>query len=150
MFHNPGISHILLFFKVTCMREILAEAWPSETLGLGGIFRIISGKVNHHPVLKSTLTTGKVPRNARLLPLSYQHWRRGQPVAEGNLKIQLFSFKLGFSLSVSLKLWCSVLRDGRPSQCALRLCLKVAKSILQKGMFEKLKNSLKWKFSLYL
>ena len=29
------------------MREILAEAWPSETLGLGGIFRIVSGKVNY-------------------------------------------------------------------------------------------------------
>ena len=39
-----SVSHILLF-KVTCMREILAEAWPSESLGLGGIFRIVSGKV---------------------------------------------------------------------------------------------------------
>ena len=37
----------MLLFKVTCMREILAEAWPSETLGLGGIFRIVSGKVNY-------------------------------------------------------------------------------------------------------
>jgi len=33
---------------VTCMREILAEAWPSETLGLGGIFRIVSGKAKFH------------------------------------------------------------------------------------------------------
>ena len=37
--------------KVTCMREILAEAWPSETLGLGGIFRIVSGKVEFCKIL---------------------------------------------------------------------------------------------------
>merc|ERR1712112_676711 len=33
---------------VTCMREILAEAWPSETLGLGGIFRIVNGKAKFY------------------------------------------------------------------------------------------------------
>merc|ERR1712210_321900 len=42
---------------------------------------------------------GKVPCYARLLPLPHQLRRRGQPVAE-------------------------VLRDGRPPQCALCLCLK--------------------------
>ena len=40
--------------KVTCMREILAEAWPSETLGLGGIFRIVKGKVDCCRMLVNT------------------------------------------------------------------------------------------------
>ena len=73
--------------KVTCMREILAEAWPSETLGLGGIFRIVSGKVDfckqifshffksssdvHDLQVKMCFSlTGQVPRYARLLSLS--------------------------------------------------------------------------------
>ena len=97
------------------MREILAEAWPSETLGLGGIFRIVSGKVNYLVMLLKTLQitidicidrqtsmscspkycispltfvlTGKVPRYARLLSLPNQHRCRGQPMAEGNFKL---------------------------------------------------------------
>ena len=49
------------------------------------------------------------------------------------------SLKLSFAslktvICLSLKPWFAVLRDGRPPQCALRLCLKVVKSIFKKGM----------------
>lgn len=33
---------------VTCMREVLAEAWPGLSLGLGGVFKILEGKAKFH------------------------------------------------------------------------------------------------------
>ena len=33
---------------VTCMREILADAWPDQSLGMGGVFNIVKGKAKFH------------------------------------------------------------------------------------------------------
>ena len=101
------------------MREILAEAWPSETLGLGGIFRIVSGKVNtiqlHQIKIKiirqsSTLCPTSLLVQSILMQRSTNGWR-------------WFSDNLFLVSNSFLKY--AVLWDGRPPQCPLCLCLKV-------------------------
>ena len=101
------------------MREILAEAWPSETLGLGGIFRIVSGKVNTIQLYQikikiirqsSTLCPTSLLVQSILMQRSTNGWR-------------WFSDNL-FLVSTSF-LKYAVLWDGRPPQCPLCLCLKV-------------------------